>query len=191
MNHYSANDKRNFKHSKQELDLTKIAKIDQNCKKSELSILIHSAVYYFDKRQSARETWIPEAIKFNISIFFVVGEPKDNETQNKLELESFKYKDLIQFKFRESYYNLTLKSIALLRWAQRKCFHTKYFMKADDDIIVNVRKLIENLNSFKNGINGIVYAQRKPFRFINSPWFMPWYILMNIIPITFSDALIL
>jgi hypothetical protein len=176
LNYHSKSSKRNFKHNKQELELTKIAKIDQNCEKSELSILIHSSVYNFDRRQSARETWIPEAIKFNISVFFVVGEPKDNETQNKLELESFKYKDLIQFKFRESYYNVTLKHIALLRWAQRKCLNTKYFMKADDDIIVNVRKLIENLNSFKNGINGIVYSQYKPVRVVESKWFMPEFI---------------
>jgi hypothetical protein len=170
---YSKNSKRNFKHSKQELELTKIAKIDQNCEKSELSVLINSAVYYFDRRQVARETWISEAIKFNISVFFAVGEPKDNETQNKLELESFEYKDLIQFEFTESYYNVTLKHIALLRWAQRKCLNTKYFMKADDDIIVNVRKLIENLNSLKNGINGIVLTQKQPYRVVNSLWFMP------------------
>jgi N-acetyllactosaminide beta-1,3-N-acetylglucosaminyltransferase len=173
MVYHSAYGKRNFKHSKQELELTKIVKIDRNCEKSELSILIHSAVNYFDRRQVARETWISEAIKYNISVFFVVGEPKDKETQNKLELESFKYKDLIQFKFKESYYNVTLKHIALLRWAQRKCLNTKYFMKADDDLMVNVRKLIENLNSFKNGINGIVLTQKQPFRVVNSPWFMP------------------
>ncbi len=173
LNYYSANDKRNFKHSKQELELTKIVKIDQNCENSELSILINSAVYYFDRRQVARETWIQEAIKFDTSVFFVVGEPKDNETQNKLELESLKYKDLIQFKFKESYYNVTLKHIALLRWAQRKCLNTKYFMKADDDLVVNVRKLYENLNSFKNGINGVVLTQKQPYRVVNSPWFMP------------------
>jgi hypothetical protein len=165
--------KRNFKHTKQELELTKIVKVDQNCEKSKLSILIHSAVYYFDRRQVARETWIPEAIKYNISVFFVVGEPKGTETQNKLELESFKYKDLIQFEFKESYYNVTLKHIALLRWAQRKCLNTKYFMKADDDIIVNVRKLIENLNSFENDINGILLTQKQPSRDVNSPWFLP------------------
>jgi hypothetical protein len=173
MNYHSAYGKRNFKHSKQELELTKSVKIDQNCENSELSILIHSAVYYFDRRQFARETWISEATKYNISVFFVVGEPKDKETQNKLELESFKYKDLIQFEFTESYYNVTLKHIALLRWAQRKCLNTKYFMKADDDIIVNVRKLIENLNSFKNGLNGIILTQKQPFRVVNSQWFMP------------------
>jgi len=159
-----SSDRRNFKHSKQELELTKIVKIDQNCEKSELSILIHSAVYYFGRRQVARETWIPEAIKYNISVFFVVGEPKGTETQNKLELESFKYKDLIQFEFKESYYNVTLKHIALLRWAQRKCLNTKYFMKSDDDLMVNVRKLIENLNSFKNGINGYVIHRVHPYR---------------------------
>jgi hypothetical protein len=173
MIYHSANGKRNFKHSKQELDLTKIVKIDQNCENSEVLILIHSAAYYFDRRQSMRKTWISEAIKFNISVYFVVGEPKDNETQNKLELESFKYKDLIQFGFKESYYNVTLKHIALLRWAQRKCLNTKYLMKADDDIIVNVRKLIENLNSFKNGINGILVPQKHVNRVVDSQWFVP------------------
>ncbi len=173
VSYYSANGERNFKHSKQELELTKSVKIDQNCENSKLSILIHSAAYYFDRRESARETWISEAIKFNISVFFVVGESKDNETQNKLELESFKYKDLIQFEFTESYYNVTLKHIALLRWAQRKCLNTKYFIKADDDIIVNVRKLIENLNRFKNSINGNLMHRVSPHRDFKTKWFMP------------------
>jgi hypothetical protein len=159
MTYHKPNIIRNFKQTKQELELTKIVKIDQNCENSELSIFIPSAAYYFDRRQFAREIWISEAVKFNISVFFVVGEPKDNETQNKLELESFKYKDLIQFGFMESYYNMTLKDIAFLRWAQRKCLNTKYLMKADDDIIFNVRKLIENLNSFKNGIFGAEMPQ--------------------------------
>jgi hypothetical protein len=46
-------------------------------------------------------------------------------------------------------------------------------MKADDDLVVNVWKLIENLNSFKNGINGVVLPQHYPSRVVNSPWFMP------------------
>jgi hypothetical protein len=187
-----ANDNRYFKHTKRELELTKIVKIDRKCKNSELSILIHSAVYYFDRRQVARETWIPKAIKYNFSVFFVVGEPKDKETQNKLELESFKYKDLIQLKFTESYYNVTLKHIALLSWAQQKCLNAKCFVKSDDDLMVNVGKLIENLNSLKNGINGYVIHRKVPTKILRpSGLCLNVYILINTIPISFSEALIL
>ncbi len=63
----------------------------------------------FNQIKSTRQTWVKDAIKFNIQVFFVIAEPKDNETQKELESEAFQYKDMIQFGFREDYYNCTLK----------------------------------------------------------------------------------
>jgi hypothetical protein len=116
----------------------KVAKIDQKCKSSEILIFVHSSGLYFVKRQATRETRISIAIKNNITVIFVIAEPKDNKTQKDLESEAFQYIDIIQFGFIDDYYNLTLKDFAFLRWAQNKCLDTKYIMKTDDDIILNV-----------------------------------------------------
>ena len=43
-------------------------------------------------------------------------------------------------------YNLTLKSLAMLRWSMINCPLVKFVQKVDDDFVVN----IENLKSFCN-----------------------------------------
>jgi beta-1,3-galactosyltransferase 1 len=174
---HSGSDERRFKHNKQELELTKIVKINQICQKSELSIFIHSSATTegnnFEKRNAVRKTWVSEAIKSNINVFFVIAEPKDDKTQKELESEAFVNKDMIQFGFRDSYYNVTLKHIAILRWAQQNCLHSKYIMKTDDDIIVNIDHLLKNMHKLPNGMTGALFGGTKPIREVNYPWFVP------------------
>jgi beta-1,3-galactosyltransferase 1 len=171
------NDHRKFIHSKEELELTKVVKINQICQKSELSIFIHSSATTegekFVIRNAVRKTWGSEAIKSNINVFFVIAEPKDDKTQKELESEAFVNKDMIQFGFRDSYYNTTLKHSALLRWAQQNCLHSKYIMKTDDDIIVNIDHLLKNVHKLRNGMTGALFGGTKPIRDVNYPWFVP------------------
>jgi hypothetical protein len=152
-------------------------KINQICQKRELSIFIHSSPTssgsYFEKRQATRQTWASNAIKSIVNVFFVIAQPKDDKTQKELESEAFFNKDMIQFGFQDSYYNVTLKHIALLRWAQQNCFHSQYIMKQDDDIIVNVEYLLKNLHNFQNGITGYLLNGPHVIRDVKSPWFMP------------------
>jgi hypothetical protein len=49
----------------------------------------------------------------------MIAEPKDEKTQKELKSGAFANKDMIQFWFRDSYYNVTLKHIAFSRWAQQ------------------------------------------------------------------------
>jgi hypothetical protein len=80
---------------------------------------------------------------------------------------------MIQFGFREDYYNLTLKSIALLRWAHIKCIDSELIMKADDDLIVNVNQMLRNSKSFRSGLTGVLREKDQPVRDFDSKWFMP------------------
>jgi hypothetical protein len=172
-----SNDERKFRFNKQEINLTKNVIIDQNCGVSEITIFIHSSSTSsgkgFDRRQNTRNTWVLDAIKYNISLFFVIAEPKDDKTQKELESEALKYKDMIQFGFKDSYFNLTLKDIALIRWAHKKCLVTKYTLKADDDIIINIKELIRSSKNFKKGMTGLLYNKPPPDRKPSSDWFIP------------------
>ncbi len=90
---------------------------------------------------------------------------------------------MIQLRFIDDYYNLTLKDIAFLRWTQNKCSDAKYIMKRDDGIIVNVEKLVNNSKSFKSGITGILIPKRKPDRTIGDMWYiLRAHIQMNTFP---------
>lgn len=66
--------------------------------------------------------------------------------------ESAKFGDIVQESFLDTYHNLTLKSLALLKWVNLTCFHDnqtnhlpKYVVKTDDDIFINVDRLVKVL----------------------------------------------
>jgi hypothetical protein len=117
--------------------------------------------------------WISEAIKFNITVFFVIGEPHENNKQIDLESEVLEYKDIIQFGFKDSYYNLTLKHIALIRWAYQKCSKAKYVMKTDNDALIKIRYLVKNLHTFETGMTGYIHLDLDPKRSLDDVYLNP------------------
>lgn len=175
----STNCERKYRHSKEELELTKIVKISQNrCKKNEIPVFIHSAAKssgkYYDRRQTTRNTWAKEAVNNSLKVIFVIGLPEDEETQEELENESDEYNDMLQFGFNDNYYNLTLKAISILRWITRNCKNSDYVLKTDDDVLVNVKRLKKMFDNkeFRNGLTGRVlntYSNRVS----GHKWFMP------------------
>lgn len=58
---------------------------------------------------------------FHIQVVFLVGKTENNETQDKVTSESQVYDDLIQENFMDSYNNLTLKSVMMLKWVVKNC----------------------------------------------------------------------
>ena len=51
----------------------------------------------------------------------------------------------MQEDFIDAYHNLTYKGIAALKWITHFCSHSKYILKSDDDIFVNMFTLIRHL----------------------------------------------
>lgn len=103
---------------------------------------------------------------------FLVGQTEKNETQERITNECQTYNDLIQESFTDSYNNLTLKSVMMLKWVVNNCekngncgnftlfemkikikikvsffpvFTVHFVMKCDDDSFVNVPNLIHFL----------------------------------------------
>ncbi len=173
------NCRRNYRHTKEELKLTKVIKIAQTpCHKNQIPIFIHSAARssgkYYDRRQASRKTWVKDAIANKMKVIFVIGLPEDGRTQKALLKESAKYKDMLQFGFNDNYYNLTLKAISILRWIQKYCKNSEYVLKTDDDVLVNVHKLkqITQNKQFRNGLTGRVLRVNSN-RVFGYKWFMP------------------
>ena len=59
--------------------------------------------------------------------------------------EQRQFGDILQEDFVDSYMNLTLKSVMGLKWASRRCPSARFLMKTDDDMFVNVPKLLDYL----------------------------------------------
>ncbi|EAA07569.5 AGAP002671-PA [Anopheles gambiae str. PEST] len=74
------------------------------------------------------------------------GNEQVDELQLRLVNESEVYGDIIQESFIDSYNNLTLKTIMMLKWVTNNCDgKVKFIMKCDDDTFVNVPNLLHVL----------------------------------------------
>lgn len=78
----------------------------------------------------------------NINIIFILYY---FYSQDYVVAESYLYNDIIQERFHDTYNNLTLKSVMLLKWANTYCDKGTYLMKSDDDIFVNIPSLLKIL----------------------------------------------
>lgn len=63
----------------------------------------------------------PYKLRINTKIIFVVGKTESNETQERLELESSTYDDIVQEDFIDTYNNLTIKTLMTLKWVNSVC----------------------------------------------------------------------
>ena len=125
------------------------------------------------KREAQRKTWVSEAKEHNISVYFVIGLSQNETTNQLLKDESNKYQDIIQMQFIDTYFNQTLKTLSILRWAQNKCQNSKQIVKSDDDIFVNIDKLLQSLDKFKSGITGFKHSKQRVYRTNNNG--CTWY----------------
>lgn len=137
--------------------------------------------------------------------FNVREEPELDEQQRRLINESEIYGDIIQESFIDSYNNLTLKTIMMLKWVNNNCDgRVKYIMKCDDDTFVNVPNLLQVLlggtvplykasvpfydrntvavKSAKNRLvqvrrllTGFLFCEAKPITDTSSKWYSPNY----------------
>lgn len=144
-----------------------------------LLIMVLSATQNFTMRRAIRETW-GKALPPNTSVMYFVGKP-DNETlMELLREEQATHQDLVQEDFTESYNNLTIASILMLKFIVHRCTHAQYILKADDDLYLNVFKLHEVLLSSKFPpdklrLSGNVFKNGRVERNSNHKWYTPEY----------------
>ncbi|KAK6168107.1 hypothetical protein SNE40_022000 [Patella caerulea] len=131
-----------------------------------LLIVVPSRTSEFEERQVIRQTWGSLAVNnTEIRLVFMLGYRPEID-QQVLKSESETYHDIIQEDFYDSYRNLSIKSEAILRFANTFCSNVKYILKVDADVFVNLPALIEDLRERggTNMIMGYVFSFRMPFR---------------------------
>ncbi|KAK6189814.1 hypothetical protein SNE40_001803 [Patella caerulea] len=139
-----------------------------------LLITVFSRTSEFEEREAIRQTWGSIAVNnTEIRLVFILGyRPETSYVDIKTESE--KYHDILQEDFYDSYRNLTIKSEAILRFANTFCQGVKYILKVDSDVFINIPLLIEELRKHdgRNMIMGNVVkfplANRNP----KSKWYV-------------------
>lgn len=170
---------RNYRHTAVELARTNQVVINnRNCAPDETPIFVHTAAQtsgkYFDRRMTIRRTWAREAAKYRMRVLFVIGVPPSLAKERAIKAEARKYGDILQFNFLENYYNITLKAISLLKWSYRHCGQSRYMVKTDDDVIVNMPMLYHLVQQQKipSGLTGLVMTTPANRQF-GHKWYMP------------------
>uniref|UniRef100_A0A0K2U674 Hexosyltransferase n=1 Tax=Lepeophtheirus salmonis TaxID=72036 RepID=A0A0K2U674_LEPSM len=152
---------------------------DDVCSKSkELIVFITSSPRNFEKRESIRSSWAKDAPS-NVGVIFVLGQYQGNQTVTlNITLESEKYKDILQGDFMDSYIYLSIKSLIILQWFVDKCPKSRYLLKTDDDVYINIKNLLDltRTNQEKYLLIGSLICNaipiRDPYNKYYSPRFM-------------------
>lgn len=153
-------------------------------KKPFLLLVVKSLVQHFDRRQAIRETWGRAGVVANrtVATVFLLGSalPMDflPDLQGMLVHEAEFHRDLLQWDYRDTFFNLTLKEVLFLEWFSQSCRHAQYVLKGDDDVFVNTFRVIEFLkdlpqNKSKDLFIGDVIRNAAPHRDQKLKYFIP------------------
>lgn len=94
---------------------------------------------------------------FKYRTVFIVGRDNDEKIERLLEKEHRTYKDILRLNYKDSYDNLTNKTIQSLTWFANNC-PPKYILKTDDDCFVNLVSLVPWLEKLDPNVK---YAGKK------------------------------
>lgn len=140
-----------------------------------LLILITSAPTHTDARMAIRHTWGHYASRRDIAIAFILGATNVQSIEDSLDAESSMYTDIIRGRFIDSYNNLTLKTISSLEWIDTYCPRVSFILKTDDDMFINVPRLLSFIDKHRNDkrvIFGRLAKKWKPIRNKHSKYYV-------------------
>lgn len=149
-----------------------------------LLLVVKSLVPHFDRRQAIRETWGRVGVFGNrtVATVFLLGNTllMDHfpNLLGMLSREAELHKDLLQWDYRDTFFNLTLKEVLFLEWFSQKCPRAQYVLKGDDDVFVNTFRVIDFLEGLSEDKDedffvGDVISNATPHRDKKLKYFIP------------------
>ncbi|XP_076841584.1 N-acetyllactosaminide beta-1,3-N-acetylglucosaminyltransferase 3-like isoform X2 [Brachyhypopomus gauderio] len=150
-----------------------------------LLLVIKSSPANYERREVLRKTWAAERLqngKWIRTVFLTgtSGEGYQKLRLNKLlQLENREHQDILQWDYKDSFYNLTLKQVLFMEWLERWCPNTHFLLNGDDDIFANTDNMVEYLKGLdgedgsKHLFIGSLAFYLGPIRTKNSKYYIP------------------
>ncbi|KAG7238670.1 hypothetical protein INR49_030647 [Caranx melampygus] len=116
-----------------------------------LLLAVKSQVSHFDRRQAIRQSWGRAGVVANqtVATIFLLGNATawdyHPDLSSSLRDESAHHQDIIQWDYRDSFFNLTVKEVLFLEWIQTRCSGARFIFKGDDDVFVNTHRILDFL----------------------------------------------
>ncbi|KAK3510550.1 hypothetical protein QTP70_010008 [Hemibagrus guttatus] len=149
-----------------------------------LLLAVKSLTPHFDRRQAIRESWGRAGILANRSVatVFLLGKTTEGDffpnVSGMLRYEASVHNDLLQWDYRDSFFNLTLKEVLFLEWLGKHCPSARFIFKGDDDVFVNTRNILNFLDGLPKSKKrdlfvGDVISNAGPHRDKNLKYYIP------------------
>ncbi|KAL7829098.1 hypothetical protein SRHO_G00327320 [Serrasalmus rhombeus] len=150
-----------------------------------LLLVIKSSPPNYERREVLRKTWAAERLQNGVWIRTVfisgtAGQSFEKQRLNKLlEVENHEHKDILQWDFHDSFFNLTLKQILFLEWMEKFCPNAHFLLNGDDDIFANTDNMVVYLQGLgDDGANkhffvGHLIQYVGPIRNVASKYYVP------------------
>lgn len=136
--------------------------------------LVPVVPHHYAQREAVRQTWGAPGLDTLTLFFLGLPEegPQKSQIQDEIEKESRTHGDIIQINFIDTYQNLTIKTLQIMRWLHARCPQAHYGMKVDADIFVNVFYLKDYLKTcpIRDFITGSVINDGRPKRDSRNKW---------------------
>lgn len=150
-----------------------------------LLLVIKSSPENYERREVLRKTWAKERLQSGVWIrrVFITGISGTGFTQRRLnkllQLEQREHRDILQWNFADTFYNLTLKQVVFLEWMVRNCPNARFHLNGDDDVFANTNNMVEYLQGLhdndgsKHLFIGHLIENVGPIRSPSSKYFIP------------------
>ncbi|XP_017275180.1 N-acetyllactosaminide beta-1,3-N-acetylglucosaminyltransferase 2 [Kryptolebias marmoratus] len=183
----------------------------QETKPPLILLAIKSTELNYKNRKAIRETWgrtgwvqgqkinnsDKELVGGYVRRVFLLGKESSAdlgvEISDVLRMENQRYGDILQWNFKDTFFNLTLKDVLFWSWFSRHCGQTHFILKGDDDVFVNTPKLITYLhhqlnkpqanNAMEDFMMGDVIMAAQPNRNKRSKYFIPPSFYKGVYPV--------
>uniref|UniRef100_A0A9J7YZX0 Hexosyltransferase n=2 Tax=Cyprinus carpio carpio TaxID=630221 RepID=A0A9J7YZX0_CYPCA len=158
-----------------------------------LLLAVKSIAPHFDRRQAIRESWGRAGILngHRIVTVFLLGNTAATDhfpdLSDMVKHEAALYGDVLQWDYRDTFFNLTLKEVLFLEWFGTHCASAKYVFKCDDDVFVNTRHMLAYLGNFsvsktQDIFIGDVITNAGPHRTRHLKYYIPESVFRGVYP---------
>lgn len=158
-----------------------------------LLLAVKSLAPHFDRRQAIRQSWGRAGVISNKTVvtIFLLGNATAGDhhpdLSGMLKYESARHKDIIQWDYRDSFFNLTVKEILFLDWIQTRCSGARFIFKGDDDVFVNTYRILDFLKGLsepkaRDLFVGDVITNAGPHRDKKVKYFIPESLFVGVYP---------
>ena len=115
-------------------------------------ICIDSKPENIEQRRSLRDTWAnSELFKTRqTKVVFVIGRTYKTHIQDLVREEMKTHDDIVQTHFMDYPQYATMKALMTLQWLSKFCHQAKVSILAKDDVFLNIFKLINVLEYYKD-----------------------------------------